>query len=48
MVGSATDRVLAIIVSFGGAEGLEVICQRLSALLQQYAEGKEIVSSVVS
>jgi DNA/RNA-binding domain of Phe-tRNA-synthetase-like protein len=48
MVGSATDRVLAIIVSFGGTEGLEVICQRLSALLQQYAEGKEIVSSVVS
>src|SRR6202171_5017097 len=48
MVTPATDRVVAIVVSFAGVEGLEVICQRLSGLLQQYAEGKEIVSSVVS
>ena len=48
MVTPATDRVVAIVVSFAGVEGLEVIGQRLSGLLQQYAEGKEIVSSVVS
>ena len=48
MVTPATDQVVAIVVSFGGAEGLEVPCQRLSALLQQYAQGKEIVSSIVS
>jgi len=48
MVTPATVHVVAIIVSFGGAEGLEIICQRLSALLQQYAEGKEIISSLVS
>jgi len=37
MVTSATRLVAAIIVSFGGAEGLEAACQRLLALLQAHA-----------
>ncbi len=42
MVTSATKHVAAIIISFGGAEGLESSCRRMSDLLQKYAEGQEI------
>jgi len=42
MVTSATTRVAAILISFGGAEGLEASCQRMSTLLQRYAGGYDI------
>jgi DNA/RNA-binding domain of Phe-tRNA-synthetase-like protein len=42
MVTTATQNVAAILVSFGGAEGLESSCQRMSALLQKYSEGQDI------
>ncbi len=42
MVTSATTQVLAIIVSFGGSDGLERWMQRLKELFQNYAAGKEI------
>jgi len=42
MVTSATTQVLAIIVSFGGSDGLERWIQRLKELFQNYAAGKEI------
>jgi DNA/RNA-binding domain of Phe-tRNA-synthetase-like protein len=42
MVTSATRNVAAILVSFGGAEGLQSSCQRMTSLLQRYAEGQEI------
>src|SRR5712692_7821159 len=42
MVTSETKQVLAIIVSFGGSDGLERWTQRLTGLLQNYAAGKEI------
>jgi DNA/RNA-binding domain of Phe-tRNA-synthetase-like protein len=42
MVTPATRNIAAILVSFGGAEGLESSCQRMTALLQKYAEGQEI------
>ena len=48
MVSAATERVAAMVVSFAGAEGLQPICQRLAGLLQQYAQGKEIESRIVS
>ncbi len=48
MVTPATTRVAAILVSFGGPEGLEASCQRMSALLQQYAAGSQIEIAVVS
>ena len=46
MVTAATTQVLAIIVSFGGPEGLERWTQRLGALLQQYAAGTDIVTNI--
>jgi DNA/RNA-binding domain of Phe-tRNA-synthetase-like protein len=48
MVTAATKTVLAVIVSFSGKESLERWTQRLSALLQQYASGTEIVTDIVS
>src|SRR5271167_3625725 len=42
MITPATVKVAVIVVSFGGAEGLESSCQRMSSLLQKYAEGQEI------
>jgi DNA/RNA-binding domain of Phe-tRNA-synthetase-like protein len=42
MVTSATQQVLAVIVSFGGAEGLERWAQRMSTLLTQYAAGHHV------
>ncbi len=42
MVTGATKQVLAIIISFGGAEGLERWAQRMSALLTQYAAGQDV------
>src|SRR5712692_4069400 len=47
MVTAATKEVLAVIVSFGGAENLERWTQRLGALLQQYAAGNEIITNIV-
>jgi len=42
MVTATTRSVAAILISFGGAEGLEASCQRLSNLLQKYANGHDI------
>jgi DNA/RNA-binding domain of Phe-tRNA-synthetase-like protein len=42
MVALETKRVIAIIISFGGVEGLEGWAQRMSATLKQYAAGREI------
>ena len=48
MVTAATKEVLAVIVSFGGAENLERWTQRLRALFEQYASGTEIAANIVS
>jgi len=48
MVTAATQQIAAIIVSFGGTEGLEQVCQRMAALLQEHAEGSEMRNEVVS
>ncbi len=48
MVTAATKEVLAVIVSFGGAENLERWTQRLGTLLQECALGTEIVTNIVS
>jgi len=48
MVTAATKEVLAVIVSFGGAENLDRWTQRLGALLAQYANGTEIAIRIVS
>jgi len=47
MVTPATTRIAAIFVSFGGDEGLESSCQRMADLLERYANGTVIQSSLV-
>ncbi len=47
MVTAETTQVLAVIVSFGGADGLERWAQRMSALLMQYAAGKNIEVQII-
>jgi DNA/RNA-binding domain of Phe-tRNA-synthetase-like protein len=42
MVTSSTRDIAAILISFGGAEGLQSSSQRMSSLLQKFAEGQEI------
>jgi DNA/RNA-binding domain of Phe-tRNA-synthetase-like protein len=47
MVTAETKEVLAVIVSFGGAEGLDRWAARLGALLQQYTSGTDVTANVV-
>jgi hypothetical protein len=47
MVTAETTEVLAVIVSFGGADGLERWAQRMSALFAQYAAAKNIEVQVI-
>jgi DNA/RNA-binding domain of Phe-tRNA-synthetase-like protein len=47
MVTSETKNVAAILVSFGGVDGLEAFCQRMADLLKRYASGTSIVTSTV-
>ena len=48
MVTLATTEVLAILVSFGGAEGLTGWMERLQGLFEKYAGGRDIRCEVVS
>ncbi|HKN74763.1 MAG TPA: phenylalanine--tRNA ligase beta subunit-related protein [Candidatus Acidoferrum sp.] len=47
MVTLATKQVIAIIISFGGADGLERWAERLSEMLKQYASGRNIQTHAV-
>jgi DNA/RNA-binding domain of Phe-tRNA-synthetase-like protein len=47
MVTPETKTVAAILVSFGGNDGLDLFCQRMADLLKQYASGTSIVTSTV-
>jgi DNA/RNA-binding domain of Phe-tRNA-synthetase-like protein len=47
MVTEATKQVVAIMVSFGGAEGLERWAGRMSELLKQYAVGRDIEIQII-
>jgi DNA/RNA-binding domain of Phe-tRNA-synthetase-like protein len=47
MVTAATHKVLAVIISFGGAEGLERWAQRMSALLTQHATGQDVETKII-
>jgi DNA/RNA-binding domain of Phe-tRNA-synthetase-like protein len=48
MVTPATQRIAAILVSFGGSEGLDTSCQRMTELLQRYATGTSFSTSIVA
>lgn len=47
MVTPATQRIAAILVSFGGSEGLDPFCQRMADLLLTYASGTSFSTSIV-
>src|SRR5271170_7933009 len=47
MVTEATRQVVAIIISFGGADGLERWSQRMSEMLKQYAAGRGIETQII-
>jgi len=47
MVTAATTKIAAIFVSFGGNGGLESSCQRMTDLLQHYANGTLIQSLIL-
>ena len=47
MVTSKTEAILAVIVSFGGPEGLDRWTQRMSALLAQYADAQNVETRIV-
>jgi DNA/RNA-binding domain of Phe-tRNA-synthetase-like protein len=48
MVTSSTERVAAILISFGGPQPLEVWCRRTTGLMERYAEGRELRTEVVT
>jgi DNA/RNA-binding domain of Phe-tRNA-synthetase-like protein len=48
MVTSETKHLLAVIISFGGNDGLERWTQRMSALFVQYASGNNSKTQIVS
>jgi DNA/RNA-binding domain of Phe-tRNA-synthetase-like protein len=48
MVTPTTESIAAILVSFGGSDGLQATCQRMSDLLQRYAEGSAIEIAIVT
>src|SRR6266478_2531070 len=48
MVTAATKHVLAVIISFGGAEGLERWAQRMSALLTQHAAAQDVQIQIIT
>jgi DNA/RNA-binding domain of Phe-tRNA-synthetase-like protein len=48
MVTPATKQVIAMIISFGGSDGLERWAGKMSELLKEYASGKNIQLEVVS
>src|SRR5260370_36521962 len=48
MVTSAKKHVLAILSSFGGAEGLERWAQRMSALLTQHAAAQNVQIQIIT
>ena len=48
MVTPATQHIAAVLVSFGGTDGLESASQRMSALLTQYASSQNAAFEIVT
>jgi len=48
MVTSSTERVAAILISFGGQQPLDAWCRRMSALFEKYAAGRELRTDIVT
>lgn len=47
MVTEATKQVIAIIICFGGADGLGLWAEKMSELLKEFASGKNVETGVV-
>ena len=47
MVTTETKRVVAVVISFGGRDGLERWTQRLSDLFQRYASGSSLEQDIL-
>src|SRR5215469_6909588 len=47
MVTPSTERVAAILISFGGPQPLDAWCRRMATLLERYAEGQELRTELV-
>ncbi|HKV61347.1 MAG TPA: phenylalanine--tRNA ligase beta subunit-related protein [Candidatus Acidoferrum sp.] len=47
MVTAETKEILAVIISFGGAEGLERWAQRVSALLTEHAAAQDVAIQII-
>jgi hypothetical protein len=47
MVTLETKRVMAIIISFGGVEGLERWAERMSELQKRYASGGDLKHQLI-
>jgi hypothetical protein len=48
MVTSGTKNVLAIIISFGGKDGVDRWAQRMSELFAQYASANGLETQIIS
>jgi DNA/RNA-binding domain of Phe-tRNA-synthetase-like protein len=48
MVTAATNRVVAVIISFSGSEGLQRWTERLSTLFQRYAGASDLEQQIVA
>ena len=48
MVTSSTESVVAILISFGGPQPLEVWCRRMIGLMERYTEGRELRTEVIA
>ena len=48
MVTSSTENVAAILISFGGPQPLEVWCRRMTALMERFAEGRDLRTEIIT
>jgi hypothetical protein len=48
MVTSSTENVAAMLISFGGPQPLEVWSQRMTGLMERYAEGRDLRVEIVT
>jgi len=48
MVTSLTENVAAMLISFGGPQPLEVWSQRMTGLMERYAEGRDLRAEIVT
>jgi DNA/RNA-binding domain of Phe-tRNA-synthetase-like protein len=48
MVTPSTESAVAILISFGGPQPLDVWCRRMTSLMERYAEGRELRREIIT